>query len=135
MVNQPRRSLTTSAMAGGYREIVTAAARCWRAARDDGRSVQPRLSRMLAAYDWAMLAPVFDSLLRFFEAALGRPMTAGNAETASSDERLLLALMDGSKPRRCLSCSEDAANALACAMCSTRIMMALAGRPRARVLR
>ncbi|MCZ4107006.1 hypothetical protein O3U67_02815 [Brevundimonas diminuta] len=101
------------------------AARCWRDARDSGKSVQPCLARTLDAHDCTMLAPVLDSLYLFFEAALGRPMTVGEALALSDDEHLLLGLVDGSKPRRCLNCPRGAATALDCALCSTRIMLAL----------
>jgi hypothetical protein len=101
------------------------AARCWRNARDNERSVQPRLARTLDAHDCTMLAPVLDSLYLFYEAALGRPMAVGKALALSDDEHLLLGLVDGSKPRRCLTCPNGAATALDCALCSTRIMLAL----------
>lgn len=108
-------------------------ARCWREARDSGKSVQPCLSRTLDQHDCTMLAPVLDSLYLFYEAALGRPMAVGEALALSDDEHLLLGLVDGSKPRRCLNCSRGAANALNCALCSTRIMLALTlGQPAAR---
>jgi hypothetical protein len=77
-----------------------------------------------------MLAPVLDSLCLFYEAALGRPMTVGEALTLSDDEHLLLGLMDGSKPRQCLTCPQEVGATLVCALCSTRIMLALAlGQP------
>lgn len=101
------------------------AARCWREARDSGKSVQPCLAQTLDAHDCTMLAPVLDSLCLFYEAALGRPMAVGKALALSDDEHLLLGLVDGSKPRRCLNCPKGAANALDCALCSTRIMLAL----------
>lgn len=106
------------------------AARCWRDARDLGELTQPRLSDMLAAHACEMLAPVLDSLCLFYEAALGRPMAIGPIETGgaltlSDDEHLLLALIDGSQPRRCLDCPHGTASALDCAICSTRIMLAL----------
>ncbi len=101
------------------------AARCWRNARDSGESVQPCLARTLDAHGCTMLAPVLDSLCLFYEAALGRPMTVGRALALSGDEHLLLGLVDGSRPRRCLDCSRDAASALDCALCSARIMFAL----------
>lgn len=115
--------------------ILIDAARCWREARDSGRSVQPCLSRTLDLHDCAMLAPVLDSLCLFYEAALGRPMTVGEALALSDDEHLLLGLVDGSKPRQCLNCPKGAATALDCALCSTRIMLALTlGQPTARTL-
>ena len=109
--------------------LVTAAARCWRGARDGGEPIQQALHAMLTPHDRGMLAPVFDSLLTLCEAALGRRITVGGV-TLSDDEHLLLGLLDGSMPRRaCIDCAEGAASALDCAICSTRIMMALvAGR-------
>lgn len=107
--------------------LVTAAVRCWRAARDRGEPVQQRLHAMLSRRECGMLAPVFDSLMTLCEAALGWPIRAGDAMAASGDERLLLGLLDGSMPRRaCIECSEGVASALDCAICSTRIMIALA---------
>lgn len=106
-------------------ELVTAAVRCWRKAHDGGEPVQQSLHRMLEAHDYGMLAPVFDSLMALCEAALGRRIAVGGAGL-SEDERLLLGLLDGSRPRRaCIDCEQGAASALDCAICSTRIMMAL----------
>lgn len=105
--------------------LVTAAARCWRSARDGGEPGQQSLHAMLAAHDCGMLAPVFDSLMTLCEAALGRKIAVGGA-ALSEDERLLLGLLDGSRQRRaCIDCAEGAASALDCAICSTRIMMGL----------
>ena len=101
------------------------AARCWREARNSGQSAQPCLSRTLDQYDCAMLAPVLDSLYLFYEAALGQPITVGEALTLSEDEHLLLGLVDGSKLRECLICPEGVGATLDCALCSTRIMLAL----------
>lgn len=82
-----------------------------------------------------MLAPVLDSLCLFYEAALGRSMRVGEATMLSDDEHLLLGLLDGSKPRQCLDCPTGAATALNCALCSTRIMLALTvGYPDGRTL-
>lgn len=100
-------------------------ARCWRAARDAGHPVLPCLARALAAHDCMMLAPVLDSLCLFYEAALGRPLAIGEALTLSVDEHLLLGLLDGSRQGACLGCTDNAATALDCALCSTRIMLAL----------
>jgi hypothetical protein len=115
----------TASEATTVRAILIDAARCWREARNRGQSVQPALSQILNQYDCAMLAPVFDSLYLFYEAALGQPMTVGEALTLSDDERRLLGLMDGSKLRDCLICPQDVVAALDCALCSTRIMLAL----------
>ena len=105
--------------------ILIDAARCWRQARDAGHPMQPCLAQALAAHDCTMLAPVFDSLCLFYETALGRPLAVGEALTLSDDEHLLLGLLDGSRPRACLGCTDRAASALDCALCSTRIMLAL----------
>jgi len=105
--------------------ILVDAARCWREARDGGQSVQPCLSRTLEQYDCTMLTPVLDSLCSFYEAALGRPMTVGHALTLSDDEHLLLGLVDGSKPYQFLVCARGISATLACALCSTRVMLAL----------
>lgn len=105
--------------------LVTAAARCWREARDDGEPTQRTLYEMLAPDDCGMLAPVFDSLMTLCETALGRKIVVGGAKV-SDDELLLLGLLDGSRLRCvCIDCAEGAASALDCAICSTRIMMAL----------
>jgi hypothetical protein len=90
---------------------------------------------MLAPRDCAMLAPALDSLCLFYETALGRPMTVGQALTLSDDEQLLLGLMDGSRPRQCPDCPKGVALALDCALWSTHIMLALTiGEPALRTL-
>lgn len=105
--------------------LVTAATRCWRAARDAGRPLQQALHTMLAPSDHGMLAPVFDSLLTLCEAALGRRFSVGGTEL-SDDEHLLLGLLDGSMGRRaCIDCEGETASMLDCAICSTRIMLGL----------
>lgn len=105
--------------------LVTAAVRRWCKARDGGEPVQQSLHAMLAPHDCGMLAPVFDSLMTLSEAALGRRIVVGGA-IPSDDEHLLLGLLDGSRQRRtCIDCARSAASALDCAICSTRIMMAL----------
>jgi hypothetical protein len=72
-----------------------------------------------------MLAPVLDSLYRFYEGALDRPMTVGDKAILSQDEQVLLDLVHESSARACVNCPERAASALDCALCSTRIMLAL----------
>jgi hypothetical protein len=107
------------------RGLVTAAARCWRKARDEGAPVQQRLHAMLSPHDGGMLAPVFDSLMALCEAALGRAIAVGD-EALSTDESLLLGLLDGSIPRSArIGGGEGIARALDCAIRSTRTMMIL----------
>jgi len=72
-----------------------------------------------------MLTPVVESLCLLYEAALGWPMTVGKAAALSDHERLLLALVYGSKPRQCLTCSKGVGATLDCAVCLTRIMLAV----------
>jgi hypothetical protein len=105
--------------------ILVDAARCWREARDAGDPIQPCLSRVLAEQGCEMLAPVLDSLCLFYESALGRRMNVGEAMTLSEDEHRLLGMVDGSRPRACLACAQSAGHTLDCALCSTRIMLAL----------
>jgi hypothetical protein len=100
--------------------------RAWRRARDGDHPVQPSLFRALDSRDCGLLAPVFDSLLRLYETALGRRLCVGEGPWMSEDELLLLGLLDGSKARPgCLDCAESAAARFDCALCSTRIMTAL----------
>ncbi len=106
--------------------LLIEALRCRNNARDTGLEELPCLSRTLAARDCTILAPVFHSLFHFCEAALGRPLAAGGALAISEDEHLLLGLLDGSRPRRCLACDAEAGTALDCALCSTRVMLSLA---------
>lgn len=109
--------------------VLIAATRCWREARDAHRPVQPSLSKALWAYDCPMLPPVLDSLMSFFERALGRPMNVGASASMSDDEDLLISLVQGSQSLACIDCPPDAAKTLEIAVCSTRIMMTLASQP------
>lgn len=104
--------------------MLVEAVRCWREARDTGRPVQPCIARVLDEYDCAVLAPVFDSLCLFFEGALGRPLTVGGALDRSDDELLLVGLVEGA-PGRCPNSSAGPGTGFDCALCSTRIMLAL----------
>lgn len=107
-------------------ELVMAAARCWRVARDEGEPVLQTLHTMLAHHDCGMLAPAFDSLMSLCEAALGRPIAVGAAEASSEDERLLIGMLAGSHRRRaCIDCADGMGQALDCALCSTRVMLAM----------
>lgn len=117
------------------KELVTAAVRCWRAARDEGEPVQQTLHAMLARHDCGMLAPVFDSLMVLCEAALGRPIAVGE-RASSEDERLLIGLLAGSQRHRaCIDCTEGMGRALDCALCATRVMLAMTlGTPKGALL-
>jgi hypothetical protein len=80
-----------------------------------------------------MLAPVLESLMTLYETALGHAFVAGRGAALTPDEQLLLGLIDGSRRRsQCIDCAAGAASALDCAICSTRIMLALALEPAAR---
>jgi hypothetical protein len=105
--------------------LATAAIRCWRAARDEGKAVQRCLYAMLSRHDCEILAPEFDSFIALCEAALGRGIVVGTA-ALSEDETLLLGLFDGARYRRSyIACGNGTACVLDCAIRSTRIMMAL----------
>jgi hypothetical protein len=107
--------------------LVLAAARCWRLARDEGRPVQRSLYRLLRPLDLGMLAPVFDGLMSMSEAALGRRIGVNRSPALSTDEQILLELLDGSRARRAsLGCRASLSSALDCAISATRVMIALA---------
>lgn len=108
-------------------ESVIAAIRCWRSARDAGKPVQQSLHAMLSPHDRGMLAPVFDSVMTLCETAFGRGFVVGAAARLSDDEHLLLDLLDGSRlGSASITCGDEMASALDCAIRSTRIMLALA---------
>lgn len=106
--------------------IVAAIMRHWRSARDGGLSAQHGLHAFLYPHGADMLAPVFDSILTLYEAALGRPLVTGAGAEFAPDEAMLCGMLDGSRPRHsCFDCPAGPARTLDCAICSTRIMMAL----------
>lgn len=118
----------SSSSSAGIARLLPTLARGWRAARDRHACTQQRLHRLLAPHGAGMLAPVFDSLMTLCEAALGRDFAVGTAVALSADERMLIDLLDGSRPQRaCINCPEGAARALHCSLCSTRIMLAMVG--------
>lgn len=107
--------------------VVIRSMRYWREACDARFPVQPHLSGMLAVRACAVLAPVLDSLFCFYETALGRPLTVGDTGSPSADELLLLQLME--QPDLCgrtMGCAAGALLGLNCALCSARVMLALA---------
>lgn len=104
------------------------ALRCWTEQRVIGKAVQPRLFAILSRTGHGLLAPVFDSLFLLFAAGLRRPLDHGDKAALSTDETLLLGLLSGAMRRReCLDCEAGVGSALDCALCSTRIMLALGG--------
>lgn len=108
-------------------EITTVAIRCWRLARDAGAPAQRRLYTALVQFEAGVLAPVFDALLAACEAALGRRIEAGTTMARSDDERLVLAMLDGSQASRGrIGCDAGTASILDGAIRSTRIMLSLA---------
>lgn len=110
-------------------ELLVEALRCWRHARDSGAAVQHCLYQLLDPQGCGMLAPVLDSLMTLFEAALGRPIRTSAPPLRSADEHLLLGLLDGTRARRaCMDCPDGAGSSLDCALCSTRIMLVLGAR-------
>lgn len=116
-----------AAVAPDRAELATAAARCWRAARDKGEATQPRLHALLSERRCPMLAAAFDSLLNLYEQALDHPFAVGGEGGLSEDERLLANLLGtAGRVPGCLAAKRGAATALDCALCSTRILLTLA---------
>lgn len=112
--------------------VVLAAARCWRAAKDSGRQVQPSLFVALSRFDCGILAPVFDSLMHLCQATLGRTLRVGHAVKVSDDEHLLLDLLEGQEGSRApFSTDGELGRALEGALHSTRIMLGMALTPAA----
>lgn len=109
------------------RMILIDAIRCWRLARDGGEPVQPSLSRTLKNLKSAILVPTLDSLLKFYELALGRRIAVSGNSHLSDDESMLLALMIGSKSRGFSRLGGEAVAAqFQDAIRSARIMLGLA---------
>ena len=107
-----------------YEALLLGAVRARAAAREARQPIQVALSQLPALGGAKILSPVLDSLVRFYEAALGRRMAVGSDEAASRDESLLLDLI-GSRTTsaECLDCSAVAGAGLDCALCSTRVML------------
>lgn len=106
--------------------LLALCARARRRSLNRNAPVQPLLARLLARFGIAVLAPVLDSLCHAFEHTLQRAMRTGTGWQRSDDERLLCRLVAGERPQACLDCPAAAADLLQCALCSTRIMLALA---------
>jgi hypothetical protein len=107
--------------------LITNTLRDWQRALKAGVPVMPHLFGVLQGPGCALLAPVLDSLFRFYQAALKRPLVVGEAERFSEDETLLLALvshpeLSGQK----VDCPAGIALGFNCALCSARIMLAFA---------
>jgi hypothetical protein len=110
--------------------IITCTLRDWQKAFKAGVPSMPHLFARLRNPASALLAPVLDSLFRFYQAALKRPLLVGHGASLSEDEALLLALV--SQPDLCsarLDCSDDIARGFNCALCSARIMLAFSLEP------
>lgn len=106
--------------------LIAGVARSWRSARDRGQPAQARLYALLSPHHWEMLTPVFDGLMTLWESALARPVATGSGGILSSDETMLLGLLDGSvPPRECIACTSGTARALDAAIGTTRVMIAL----------
>jgi hypothetical protein len=121
-------ALLSHGLPGGGRSagVLLDAVRCWRRAKDNGRAVQPSLFAALSRDGQEMLAPVFDSLITLFEAALGRRLAVGPKGAISPDERLLLSLLGQSRRcAGCLRCPRGVMETLENALSSTRIMIRL----------
>lgn len=104
--------------------LILLSARRWREARDTGLPVQPHLFTELAPEGAGVLAPVIDSLMRFYEIVLRRPVSVGRGGKASQDEELLLDLLTGAKLRADLfDDSGGMGHAFDTALASTRIMV------------
>ena len=116
-------------------EVVVAAARYWRSARDRGEPVMPSLYAALERrYGCSLLVPMFDGLICACEACLGRRLATGDGAVLSSDERCLLQLIDDpSRDDPCFRGPDVDIAVLrtrACAACSAQIMLRLVlGRP------
>jgi hypothetical protein len=106
--------------------LTLAATRSWRSARDDGRPAQAALFQALDAYRCGILAPVFASLIAFYESFSGRPIRVGGPGPAgpSADEHHLLVLLEGpGEGGTCDAPDTGLAGAMRIALRSTRIMI------------
>ncbi len=108
-----RSSILTPAM-------LIAAVRCWREARDNGKSVQPRLFALLTQHGHDMLAPVIDSVMTLAESMAGRRIRTGDGPALSDDEHRLIGLLEG---KEVLPGKGGLAASLNCAVQSLRIML------------
>ncbi|MBV1690066.1 hypothetical protein KRR38_20865 [Novosphingobium sp. G106] len=109
------------------RVLITNALRDWHDARQTGAPVMPYLFASLHGPACALLAPVLDSLFRFYQAALNRTPVTGQTECLSDDEALLLALISRAEfKHETFDCPIGIARGFDCALCSARIMLAFA---------
>lgn len=111
--------------ASSSRNLVLRAARCRRAALDQGTPVMPALFAALDVQRCGILAPVLDSLIGLFEQHLGRRFHSNTNDTPglSGDEQRLLELLRAAEIGRA---SVDVSSSLAVAMRSSVIMIRLA---------
>jgi hypothetical protein len=100
--------------------MLIAAVRCWREARDNGASVQPRLFALLTQHGHDMLGPVIDSVMTLAETLAGRRISTGNGALLSDDEHRLIGLLEGDDV---VAGKGGLAASLDCAVQSLRIML------------
>ncbi len=118
MSMQPIHAMPTGA------HLIVAAVRSWHDARRRNIPVQPHLYSALAPHDCGMLAPVLDSLIRFFESSVRRPLHVGSAEILTADEQMLVNILHGAEERAQRPASPEAhALAFKWAVWSARIMV------------
>lgn len=101
--------------------LVVAAIRSWHEARRRQLPVQQQLYRTLEPHDCGMLAPVLDSLIRFFETTIRRPLAVGSAEALTPDERQLVDILEAADEKRPPASAE--APSFKWAVWSARIMI------------
>ncbi len=119
-------AVIVEADAGRRWNLILEAGQCWRSAKDDGKPVTPCLYAVLSPYRCGMLAPVFDSLMVFYECALERPYIVGRGRSPSADECLLLDMLkDSDLVLDRFTCASEIVLLLQYALRSTRIMMYL----------
>lgn len=106
--------------------VIVDAARCWREAIDQGRSVLPTLFARLEARDAGFLAPAIAALLAVHEAWSGQRFRTGDRTAAAftDDEQTLLGLLEAAAPPASAVPSRPGLTApLRIALRSTRILV------------
>jgi hypothetical protein len=104
------------------RSLIVSSARCWQKARHSGVPTQPCLYSTLNPCGCCLLTPVFDGLMRSYEAYLDRPLRTGEGAMLSADEERLIDLLTTFSSKEAASQLDDI---MACAVRSSRIMVAM----------